>query len=279
MPRNAKKCQEMPKGGDGNTDSSPPIILNDNNAKYRYCFTLNNYKKANIPKFKDILNENCKKWIFGYEIGESGTPHLQGSIWLFKKHKITELKKIFLNDTIHFETMRNETASLAYCQKDGDFESKGFPQKIKIIKSLFTHQENILNIYKTEPDDRKIYWIYDAIGNTGKSAFVKFMFVNYKVAVINSGKLSDVINIIFNIYDENGSSFNPDCRAIFIDVPRDNGNKISYSAVEAIKNGLVVNTKYETGAIAFNVPHVFIFSNSLPEFSKFSSDRWEIINW
>ena len=63
---------------------------------------------------------------------------------------------------------------------------------------------------------------------------------------------------------------------IVIDVPRDNGNTVSYKAIEQIKNGMICNTKYETGMKLFNSPHIIIFANMPPEEHKLSADRWKI---
>ena len=63
---------------------------------------------------------------------------------------------------------------------------------------------------------------------------------------------------------------------VVFDLPRNNGNKISYSALESIKNGLIVNTKYETGSKLFNSPHIIVFSNMQPDVTAMSGDRWVI---
>jgi hypothetical protein len=55
-----------------------------------------------------------------------------------------------------------------------------------------------------------------------------------------------------------------------------NQNKVSYSSIECIKNGMITNTKYETGFKVFNPPHVVVFSNFPPDEEKLSADRWNI---
>jgi len=46
-----------------------------------------------------------------------------------------------------------------------------------------------------------------------------------------------------------------------------------WNAVEQIKNGCVFNAKYDSGMKFFPVPHVFVFTNSLPDSNKLSADR------
>jgi len=66
---------------------------------------------------------------------------------------------------------------------------------------------------------------------------------------------------------------------VVFDLPRNNGNKISYSALESIKDGLIVNTKYETGCKIINAPHIIVFSNKPPEEGEcMSIDKWRIVN-
>jgi len=55
----------------------------------KYCFTVNNPDDVNIPlNFTDV---KYLRW--QYEVGSSGTPHLQGFIWLSKQKRITQLRK------------------------------------------------------------------------------------------------------------------------------------------------------------------------------------------
>lgn len=251
---------------DGNTVSSSSL----SNALYKYDFVLNNYTELECAKIKEVLNKLCKKWIFGYEIGESGTPHLQGFIHLLKKERITTLKKK-LGNRMSFRACRNEPALIDYCKKDGNFESYGFPKPIKTITDLYPWQKNIENIYLEEPDDRQIYWFWESTGNIGKSAFVKYMVVKYGVLFCNGGKHSDLINLVYNQNME-------DCKCIIWDLPRSTRGKVSYATLECVKNGMVCNTKYETGVKIFNPPHIIIFANYPPENpEELSEDRWKII--
>lgn len=70
-----------------------------------------------------------------------------------------------------------------------------------------------------------------------------------------------------------------DVNTLMIDLPRHAEGKMSYGAIEDIKNGYITNFKYETGSKTFNPPHVVIFSNHEPyDTSSFSIDRWKIYN-
>lgn len=83
-------------------------------SKY-WCFTLNNYSTDEEEAIKCI---NCSYVIYGKEIGESGTPHLQGYIELSTRRRFGAVKRLFPIRT-HLEVRRG-TAQQAreYCLKD-----------------------------------------------------------------------------------------------------------------------------------------------------------------
>jgi hypothetical protein len=104
----------------------------------------------------------------------------------------------------------------------------------------------------------------------GKSSFVKYCVIKHRALFCDGGKKSDIINLVFN-NDMDA------CNLLIWDIPRCNLGAVSYSAIESIKNGLVCNTKYETGTKTFNAPHILIFANDLPANPEnLSVDRWRI---
>lgn len=234
----------------------------------RWCFTLNNYISEDISSIVLCFSNKCKLAIVGKEIGESGTPHLQGYCEFKKKCR----PKSLLTDRIHWEKAKgNRDANIAYCSKDNDIAySLGMPKPIKIITELYYWQSACEKAILEEPDDRTINWYWEAKGNVGKSAFIKYMIVKHKVLFCCGGRYSDIMNLVFNQNMD-------ECNCVIFDIPRANKGCISYSALESIKNGMVCNTKYETGVKVFNSPHVFVFANFPPDDeSMLSSDRWVI---
>lgn len=235
-------------------------------SKKKYDFVYNNYPE-DLSNIKMALNKYCKRWIFGKEVGAEGTPHLQGFIELYTKDRMTGIIKWLTGCSLR--ECRNEEALIKYVQKDGNIESKGFPKPIKVITELRPWQKNVVDIINTEPDGRSINWFYDTVGNKGKSALCKYLAVKMNCLIIQGGKLADIMNIIFNTEME-------DIKSVIIDVPRCNGNNVSYSSIECILNGMITNTKYETGRKLFNNVHVIVFSNDEPELGKLSADRWKV---
>lgn len=89
--------------------------------KRTWCYTLNNWTQQEYERLVN-LDENLFTYhVIGKEVGENGTPHLQGCI-TFKQTKRFNAAKLTLGNRIHIEQLR-ETVFQAreYCKKDGDF--------------------------------------------------------------------------------------------------------------------------------------------------------------
>lgn len=75
-------------------------------------YTLNNYTEQDIEQFKSFV---CTRHRCAKEIGESGTPHLQGVITFTQTYRLSGLKK--LNNKAHWEKTKNLVKSVNYCTK------------------------------------------------------------------------------------------------------------------------------------------------------------------
>lgn len=243
-------------------------------SRKNHFFTYNNYDPNEIDAIVTVLKRFAFKGQIQTEIGENGTPHLQGMIWCKKPHRDTEFK---LPKQIHWEKLMDVGNSSNYCNKDethdGVFRTSwGFPKPLKILKKedFYDWQVQMDNCLSYEPDDRTIYWVYSKNGGMGKSTFCKYLAFTYNAVICGKGQYSDIINIMFNANMDNTN-------LVVFDLPRNNGNNISYSALEAIKNGMICNTKYETGNKLFNPPHVLIFANDEPQWEAMSDDRFKVL--
>ncbi|AXH73840.1 MAG: Rep domain protein [Cressdnaviricota sp.] len=254
-------------GENGNNVShSPPV-----NALYKYDFVINNYTTNEVCSIKSTIRKLAKKGVCGFETGESGTPHIQGCIFLKRKMRITALTKEPGFERASCRAIRNDEATIKYCRKDGEFWDYGFPKPIKVIEVLRPWQQKCLDLYLTEPNDRHIHWFWESVGNVGKSAFIKYMIVNYSILFSSGGKHADIINLVFNQDMDN-------CNGVFFNIPRSHKGRVDYASLECIKDGMICNTKYETGVKIFNSPHVFVFANFPPEDNdEMSADMWQIV--
>lgn len=242
-------------------------------SKY-WCFTLNNWSKTQLETLETLFKTLADAWVIGQEIGESGTPHLQGYVEF--KQKVRPVETIGMKE-IHWEKRRgtSEQASL-YCMKDGNYTQSGINIRAKLVDpleglELKPFQKEIIELCKTKPDNRSIYWYYDEEGCAGKTTLAKHICMNYK-AIYLSGKAADIKYAITTHLE------NKDIDVVIFDFVRSSENYISYEAIEAVKNGIFFNNKYESGMCMFNPPHVIILSNFEPDTSKLSKDRWRIKN-
>lgn len=92
-----------------------------------WCFTLNNYSPEDVDRLRSLRSVygDVTYLIFGREVGESGTPHLQGYIQLSKRKPLLQVK-VLLGGNPHLEISRGTVQEAAeYCKKDGDFEEFG----------------------------------------------------------------------------------------------------------------------------------------------------------
>jgi len=79
-----------------------------------FCFTWNNYDDDSIESLRRY--DKISYCIVGKEIGESGTPHLQGYFELKCQVKFTTLKILF--PKIHFELRKgSQQTAIDYCEK------------------------------------------------------------------------------------------------------------------------------------------------------------------
>jgi len=251
--------------GTGNTITVPK--KKQCNPSKRWCFTLNNYKEGDIQ----LISAKCAKYIIGKEVGESGTPHLQGYIEFDRRVRPMGIYTDMPG--IHWEKCRGSREdNIKYCSKDGIYVTNlNIDKPLVLLKEsdFYPWQKWLFNKLMEPANSRTVYWIYDEAGNIGKSSFAKMMCYAFNGIVVN-GKANDMFQGISGYKESNG------CYPglIFVDCPRHNIDYMNYGGIETIKNGHVFSGKYESKQMFFNPPHVVCFANSPPDESKFSADRW-----
>ncbi|MBA7548452.1 hypothetical protein ES705_40910 [subsurface metagenome] len=262
---------EQVRAGVGNTDLHPPKQGKQGTQSSYWFFTLNNYEIEQIEQIEQVLKHECEWFVFQEEIGESGTPHLQGTIKLKVRQRLTQLKCI--DPGIHWEPTKSVKASIAYCSKEASRNGSQWVHGITLPKVVKTHepygwQKQVIDIIATEPDERTIHWFWEPTGNVGKTCLCKYLVVKHN-ALMLTGKSNDMYNMLAKYPDKQ--------ELILVDCPRSQQDYINYGAMEQIKNGLVFSGKYEGAQLVFNCPHIFVFANQEPDLSKMSGDRWNIV--
>lgn len=264
----------VPECRRGNTKPSSTV-----NACKRWFFTFNNYTDDDVCQMVQKFDVLCDKYVFQKEVGENGTPHLQGAIWLVVKQRWSAFG---LPKTIHWEPSKGKDEQVvAYCSKldtrvpDTLPYTKGIriakPLKLLNPNQFYEWQKDVMKIIMDEPDDRKIYWFHEPNGNVGKSTFIKYLCAKHDALLI-AGKGSDMKYLIIK-YKEHYGDY-PEL--ILFDVPRTCENYLSYSGMEEVKNGCFASTKYECEMVVMNSPHMLVFSNFEPNYEAMSQDRWDV---
>lgn len=256
---------------EGNTRPPPNGRKKQISPSKMWCFTLNNYTEEEYNNIIYVCSSKGE-YIIGDEVGEEGTPHLQGYV---KFHNKVRPINMFASNRIHWEKCKgSHQQNIDYCKKGGKFVTNiAMDKPIRLLTEFKEWQQNILDLIKTEPDFRSIYWYYEEKGNVGKTALAKYILCNNKkTAIILAGKSNDMFHGIAKHKEEHG--IYP--QIVIIDCPRSVQDFINYGAIEQIKNGLIYSGKYEGSQIIFDNPHVIVFANKLPDGSKLSLDRFKI---
>jgi hypothetical protein len=233
---------------------------------------------------KTISSSNYK-FIIGKEVGEQGTPHLQGYVE-FGSPKTFNTVKLILGQRSHLEKAKaDRAANIEYCSKDDENAVSNFPRPLNEIVleeyngvTWYAWQRDILDLLSQVPHKRKVYWFIDQVGNSGKSYLARYLVLKHDVLLVQ-GKAQDVFHQVAKRLDPELQKNGLDpvlFPMVVMDIPRHQKDFVNYGLLEQLKNGLILSGKYEGGTYAFPVPHVVVLSNDAPDMSKFSEDRWEI---
>lgn len=251
------------------TISTRGVSNNKQSTPLKYWFlTWNNYTLINFMNLDSKVRELCERWMFQEEIGEQGTPHIQGTFTFKKRIRVETLLNLFPGS--FWQKSRSE-ASVNYCSKpsfEGAMRSQ-WPEALIIIKPTHPIFEQIENMCGQPPVYRRINWYWESNGNIGKSAFCKYMYVQYKANIITTTRSADIVTAIEDTD-----------KIVIFDFPRCANPHVycPFTAIEQICNGFITDAKLKKKArtVIMNPPHVIVFANEPPDTRKVSSDRWKI---
>lgn len=152
-------------------------------------------------------------------------------------------------------------------------ECKTLPP-VQVIEPKLPWQKDVVGYTRGKPDPRHIRWICDERGNTGKSSLAKYLMVTYPNDYLCLTDVGSSSNLATIVKDARLSGWSGHC--IMVDLPRDFQDNGIYRALEKIKNGNITAQKYHGGPVVFDIPHVIVFANRMPDRSvaRWSEDRW-----
>jgi len=283
-----------------------------------FAFTLNRRDVQSEEEFKglqptltDSLSKLGAKFVYQLERGsEAGRLHYQGYFCLPKKIRLGTLVQQMQDDLHGIHLSASSTvgrqALKNYCMKSdtreaGPWSDRGqLPptclddvivkpfdgakkyRSLEDEKSRRPFQETLRAMTRLEPDDRSIIWVADLKGNSGKTLWARWMCWKYGCAFHTYGSSKDVINLICKESARRTYIFNlPRSR------PKESFMCDLFNCLEQIKDGSLINTKYETTRLEMESPHVIVLCNFLPsdeEKKHLSMDRWKFyrinhVNW
>lgn len=131
-----------------------------------WCFTLNNYTDDDIERIDGLVNTEARVsyLVYGREVGESGTPHLQGFVSLTQRTRLVQVKNI-IGSNPHLESARNVIASIQYCKKEGQWvefgariSGRGFRSDIEDFKQAV--KSGMLNLKDIRESHGEVYAKY-----------------------------------------------------------------------------------------------------------------------
>lgn len=89
-----------------------------------WVFTCNNYTDQHLRCLAELAETDLVVYmIYGKEVGESGTPHLQGFVKFSRRLALSQVRVKLTN--CHCEPSRAPKSAIEYCRKDGDVTEYG----------------------------------------------------------------------------------------------------------------------------------------------------------
>lgn len=140
---------------DAPVEAKAAVVSDDSgntSRKRGFLFTLNNYTDAEVATIKQFFMEKCNWGIFGFEVGEQGTPHLQGAFQRKNPITIKGLKKD-IGNRCHIQIMNGTyEQNKAYCSKGGNVHefgkcpAQGTRNDIAVVKELVQDGKGMADI-------------------------------------------------------------------------------------------------------------------------------------
>lgn len=241
---------------------------------------------VSFDTLKTWLAAQCKKWVFQKEQGEeTGFLHWQGRISLKTKVRlgtlINKAKALHAHWSITHDHENEFYVTKEETRVEGPWSDRDpvppyIPRDVRDITTWRPWQqrfETLSEIYES----RKVYILYDHIGNNGKSTIIRKLCVYGKMRQISyGGNFRDLLRMVMDM---------PKCGAYVVDLPRAIGKEFDkgklcefWGAVEAIKTGYAYDDRFHFKDEYFDPPVLWVITNRWPDTSMLSADRWKMFH-
>jgi hypothetical protein len=233
-----------------------------------------------VKMLQFMIDNDVHKFIIGEEVGITGYEHWQVRI---KMRNLTEEEKKdykLLKDNFgqgaHIEPCSD---TWEYERKDGVYYDEGDfnLDRIERLKTRLGEPNDIwqaqfLKLIATQ-DVRQIDVAYDPQGNKGKSWLINYLFETGQGHYIPpyATSIEKMVQTCASLYLKEWRPY------LIIDIPRAyKWSEQIYTAIESIKDGIVIDMRYQARPINIRGVKVVIMCNTEPKVSKLSADRWRI---
>lgn len=244
-----------------------------NNSRHRaYCFTVNNYTSSDHLSCEQLKGFS-KYFIVGKEVGEKGTPHLQGYVH-FENPRTFDFMKRYL-PRAHIEVANgSDQQNRAYCMKEGDYDEFGEPgpgqgKRMDLKEVADVIKSGKLGIDEFMFEYPEVYFKYSrAVEKMYQAMLVpraKPPEVHWRWGLAGTGKTRFCIEKHPNHYIKDGTPWWDGYKqqeAIIID---DFDNQIPYRTLLRMLDRYVYQGQVKGGYVHINSPYIYITSEYPPE--------------
>jgi len=262
-----------------------------------FVFTLNNYTETELARI-ERYPEEVRFVAYSKEVGESGTPHLQGYVVYWQAVRFAKAKQ-FLRRA-HFEVMHGTLAqSEKYCSKQsslikhGDEPAQGRRTDIITVKRKIDEGATVMDIMEDEScfntclrNERALSKYQNHVQMKKRRKLGRVVpEVHIRVGPTRSGKTTYVYQRhgyenVYNVMDCTGNWFdgyNGESVVLFDDVRA--GSIPIVSLFLRITEGDPINVQIKGSAVLWFPKYIYFTSNELPRewWPKIDNRNWAAV--
>ena len=265
---------------------------------FTWTTNANQKKLVSSYKLKKVLDQEFAIGVFQLEKGAvAGKLHYQGRLEVLgprvsKKHVLEVFSRRFKNTAAltlspvsnraaidaYVQKLDTKTAETQFCGLNEVYDNNMANKPLRYWQSQLLE---FLTLVKDDPEyrTRKILYVEDRVGNSGKSFFTKYLRTGqkvlkaFKLPVNNVDRLLSATNLLVKREQQ--------IDLIVIDITRTMGSdqhlEDLWAAIEDIKNGHVLDVMYgKFNEAIFEPPLVVVFTNQKMQdhADRLSQDRW-----
>lgn len=218
---------------------------------------------ANIRYCTKLKGRVHGPWEYGFKAQQGFRTDIYGVMLEDMKNKDVKIADIAIKYPDLYVKYSNGIEKLY--QRVRELQQKEEIYDIVEEKGYNKWQKEIIESLEKQ-NDRQVTWVFDKKGGSGKTELARHLILNNDACYFTNSKTKDIA------YAYNGE------KTVIFDLARSLEDRVNYQSIEQIKNGLMFSSKYTSVTKIFNKPKVLIMANFMPEMSKLSMDRWDILD-